>query len=108
MLPKPTNMYYPANGDELDQKYMAHDVAKANEILDRLMPDKASDGYRLMSNGERMSIDIWSFESFAPFPEVAEMVINNWKVVGIHGNNMADMKEAYDLAIAENTDDFFL
>ena len=108
LLPKPTNMYYPANGDELDQKYMAHDVAKANEILDRLMPDKDSDGYRLMSNGERMSIDIWSFESFAPFPEVAEMVINNWKVVGIHGNNMADMKEAYDLAIAENTDDFFL
>jgi len=108
LLPKPTNMYYPANGDELDKKYMNVDIAKANEILDRLMPDKDSDGYRLMSNGERMSIDIWSFESFAPFPEIAEMVINNWKVVGIHGNNMADMKEAYNLAIKENTDDFFL
>ena len=90
-MPKPDNMYYP--GPELEQKYMNLDVAKANEILDGIMPDKDGDGYRLMSNGERMSIDIWNREAFAPFPEMAEMIINNWKAIGIHGNINTHIKE---------------
>ncbi len=106
LMPKPDNMYYP--GPELEQKYMNLDVAKANEILDGIMPDKDGDGYRLMSNGERMSIDIWNREAFAPFPEMAEMIINNWKAIGIHGNNNSDMKEAQTLAYKENTNDMLL
>jgi len=106
LMPKPDNMYYP--GPELEQKYMNLDVAKANEILDGIMPDKDGDGYRLMSNGDKMSIDIWNREAFAPFPEMAEMIINNWKAIGIHGNNNSDMKEAQDLAYKENTNDMLL
>ena len=107
LMPKPGNMYYP--GPELEYKYMEKNVAKANEILDKLMPDKDSDGYRLMSNGKRLSIDIWNNESFAPFlPEVAEMIINNWKAIGIHGVNKANMEEAHALAQKENTDDMLL
>jgi len=106
LMPKPDNMYYP--GPELEQKYMNLDVAKANEILDGIMPDKDGDGYRLMSNGDRLSIDIWNREAFAPFPEMAEMIINNWKAIGIHGNNNSDMKEAQTLAYKENTNDMLL
>jgi peptide/nickel transport system substrate-binding protein len=89
LMPPKGHPYFP--GEDLEFKYMEHEPAKSIEILDRIMPDKDEDGFRLMDNGEPIVVDIWSTESFAPFPDIAELIINDWAKVGIKGENKADL-----------------
>ena len=95
--------YYP--GPQLEFKYMDHDLEKANEILDGIMPNKNADGYRLMSNGEPINILLWANNSFVRYPDIAEMIVNDWKEVGIMGEVKADQGQALSKAQKDNTMD---
>jgi len=101
LMPPVGHPYYP--GPEFEFKYMNQDRALAIEMLDKIMPDKNADGFRLMSNGDPIVIDIWSTESFAPFPDIAELVINDWAKVGIMGENKADLGQQMTEALRSNT-----
>ena len=56
MAPLPESPYY--IGDEMANQYIEYDVDLANEYLDKVLPDKDADGYRLGPDGERFILDV--------------------------------------------------
>jgi peptide/nickel transport system substrate-binding protein len=49
----------PLYNESLANQYTEYDVAKANEFLDKVLPDKDAEGMRLGKDGQRVSI-IWT------------------------------------------------
>jgi peptide/nickel transport system substrate-binding protein len=77
--------YFP--GPEYKMLHVAHDVAKANEMLDKLGLDKKDgEGYRLRSDGGgRLRLALTTYVGFLPFTRIAEMIVEQWKRIGIRG-----------------------
>ncbi len=70
----------------MDTQYVEYDVTKANEYLDKVLPNKDSEGFRLDKNGKRFSI-IFSVQNDLTYGtnwvQIAEMLVGYWKAVGI-------------------------
>ncbi|MFN8524571.1 MAG: ABC transporter substrate-binding protein [Chloroflexota bacterium] len=69
------------------------DVKKANQILDSIGLDKKdAEGYRLRTDGQgRLRLELMTQSGvFFPLTKVAEMIRDQWKVIGLQ----ADVKEA--------------
>ncbi|CAG0933762.1 Periplasmic alpha-galactoside-binding protein [Thermoflexales bacterium] len=79
----PWHPYYP--GDEVAQRYTEFDQAKANELLDSIGLDKKNaEGYRLYQGTETpVTIEISVVPAFGPWPDVAQLIAQNWEEVGI-------------------------
>lgn len=72
--------------DGYGQKYLEYDVDLANELLDGLgLTERDSEGYRLRSDGERLSLSISfrPFETGASAVDAYELVASYWEAVGI-------------------------
>ncbi len=84
-IPVATNPYNP--GEETYRTlWHNHDPDRANEMLDEIgLDQKDGDGYRLRSDGQgRLQIQISANTAwFLPFPEMAEMIGQHWKQIGI-------------------------
>jgi peptide/nickel transport system substrate-binding protein len=78
--------YFP--GPEYRTLHTAHDVKKANEMLDKLGLDKKDgEGYRLRTDGGgRLRLALTTYLGFLPFTRIAEMVVEQWKKIGIQGD----------------------
>jgi peptide/nickel transport system substrate-binding protein len=78
--------YFP--GPEYRTLHVAYDVKKANEMLDKLGLDKKdSEGYRLRTDGGgRLRLALTTYLGFLPFTRIAEMVVEQWKKIGIRGD----------------------
>ena len=59
-------------------KWTQYDVAEANKMLDAIVPDKDADGFRTY-NGEKINLIVLA----ASAGDNAEMMIEDWKAVGI-------------------------
>lgn len=70
----------------MDTQYVEYDVAKANEYLDKVLPDKDAEGFRLDKNGKRFQI-IFTVQNDLSYGtnwvQIAELLIGYWKAVGI-------------------------
>ena len=77
IMPVAGSAYYP--GPELEYKYMEFDRDKANMMLDEIMPDKNDEGFRLMSNGEVLNINIYGGQ----FADTMELLKSDLDKVGI-------------------------
>ncbi|MBM4460586.1 MAG: ABC transporter substrate-binding protein [Chloroflexi bacterium] len=82
-IPDPVMPEYP--GDEWRNKWHTLDLAQANALLDKIGLDKKdAEGYRLRSDGKgRLRIEIDCTSSFLAYPKLAEMVVPQWKKIGI-------------------------
>ena len=80
-VPAPFHPYYP--GDEYAFKYTQYDVSKANKILDGIMPKKGSDGFRVMSNGKTLDIEIGVVPAFGAWTDIAQLIVGNWAEIGV-------------------------
>jgi peptide/nickel transport system substrate-binding protein len=80
------NPYFP--GAEWRTKWATHDVAQANELLDKVgLTDKDGNGYRLRRDGKgRIRMDFQATAGFADFPGIGEMVKRQWQAIGIDMN----------------------
>jgi peptide/nickel transport system substrate-binding protein len=78
--------YFP--GPEFKTLHTAYDVRKANEMLDKLGLDKKdAEGYRLRADGSgRLQIALTTYVGFLPFTKIAEMIVEQWKKIGIRGD----------------------
>jgi peptide/nickel transport system substrate-binding protein len=81
MVPPPSHDYYP--GDEHALKYTEYNPDLANQWLDEILPNKDADGFRLMSNGERLNIVLTTAPIFGPWIDIAEQVGVAWDAVGV-------------------------
>jgi peptide/nickel transport system substrate-binding protein len=77
--------YFP--GQEYKTLHTAYDVKKANEMLDKLgLTKKDPEGYRLRTDGGgRLRLALTTYVGFLPFSRVAEMIVEQWKAIGIRG-----------------------
>ena len=83
--PGERTLYFP--GPEYKTLHCAYDVKQANAMLDKLgLTKKDSEGYRLRADGGgRLRLSLTTYLGFLPFTQVAEMVVQQWKQIGIRG-----------------------
>lgn len=76
----------PLFNEQLTTQYLDYDVAKANEALDKVLPDKDADGMRLNpKTGEKLSIvfTVQTGDYGLRFLDVAELLKKYYAAVGI-------------------------
>jgi len=83
--PGERTLYFP--GPEYKTLHTAYDVKKANEMLDKLgLSKKDGEGYRLRADGKgRLRLALTTYLGFLPFTKIAEMMVEQWKKIGIRG-----------------------
>ena len=83
--PGDRTLYFP--GPEFRTLHTAFDVKKANDLLDALgLTKKDSEGYRLRADGGgRLRLALTTYLGFLPFTRIAEMIVEQWKRIGIRG-----------------------
>jgi peptide/nickel transport system substrate-binding protein len=99
----------PLYNEQLCNQYIEFDVDLANEYLDKVLPDKDAEGYRLQSDGERFNpifTVINDSNEGQHWVQVAEILIEHWKKVGVEAllNSVGDavwneQREANDIEI---------
>ena len=73
----------PLYNEKLAKQYTEFDPAKANQILDALLPNKDGDGYRLDEQGRRLSIIFELDQTRTTFLDMFELVVPMYQAVGI-------------------------
>jgi peptide/nickel transport system substrate-binding protein len=83
--PLPTTPYY---NETLAKQYTEYDVDLANEYLDKVLPEKDGDGWRLRPDGERLSfvLEVATGGEFPEMPDAAALVADYWRAVGVDAN----------------------
>ena len=85
----------PLYNEQLATQYLEYNVDLANEYLDKVLPQKDAEGYRLGSDGNRFSI-IMSIANDLSYGttwvQISELLIEQWRAVGIEVtlNSMPD------------------
>ena len=82
ILPTQGHPHHP--GPEWETKNIEYDVDRANELLDKIVPNRGSDGYRTLPSGEELQYFVGTAPAFGAWPEITEHVANNYKAVGIN------------------------
>ncbi|MGB1834780.1 MAG: ABC transporter substrate-binding protein, partial [bacterium] len=80
-VPAPFHPYYP--GDEYAFRYTEFEPEEASAMLDKILPNKNSDGHRLMSNGQVLDIEIGVVPQFGAWTDIAQLIVENWAEVGV-------------------------
>ncbi|MEO9297265.1 ABC transporter substrate-binding protein [Devosia alba] len=73
----------PLYNEQLSKQFTEFDPARANEMLDAIIPDKDGDGYRLDSEGRRVSIIFEIDQSRTTFLDMFELALPMFRAVGI-------------------------
>ena len=56
----------------------------ANKLLDEVIPNRGSDGFRTLPSGESFVYSIGATPAFGPWPDVAEQAARFFKAVGVN------------------------
>ncbi|MCB0171341.1 MAG: ABC transporter substrate-binding protein, partial [Anaerolineae bacterium] len=81
-VPAPNHPYYP--GDEYAQMYTQFDPDTANEMLDSVgLTERDEEGFRTLPSGERLEIEISVVPAFGNWPDVAQIIAQQWGDVGV-------------------------
>jgi peptide/nickel transport system substrate-binding protein len=70
----------------MDTQYTEYDVAKANEYLDKMLPNKGADGFRLGPDGKKFTINfiVQNDLGFGTwYVQLAELLKGYWNAVGV-------------------------
>jgi peptide/nickel transport system substrate-binding protein len=89
----------------MDTQYVEYDVAKANEYLDKVVPDKDAQGFRLDKDGKRLKI-IYTVQNDLGYGtyyvQLAELLLGYWKKVGIDMTLNSVTGQVYEEARKKN------
>lgn len=80
-VPAPFHPYYP--GDEHAFKYTEYDPDRASEILDGVLPDKDSDGFRTLPDGSSLDIEVGVVPQFGAWTDIGQLIVEQWAEVGV-------------------------
>jgi len=73
----------PLYNERLAKQHTEYDPARANEILDGILPEKDDDGVRLMSNGERLTIIFEIDQVRTTFLDMFELALPMMREIGV-------------------------
>lgn len=101
--PDPASQYY---DEEFAKQYTEYNVALANEHLDRVLPDKDAEGFRLGPDGQRLTV---VFEMIARPDDVDlfEILVLHWAEVGIDAQIRTMDRSLRDTRLQANLPDGF-
>ncbi len=81
VAPRPQSSLY---NEQLATQYTEFNPDDANAELDKVLPDKDAEGFRLMPDGTRLTIAMEAITSLQPeWPDVLQLVQQYWADVGI-------------------------
>jgi len=79
--PRPESPFY---NERLATQYTEFNPELANEHLDRVMPERDAEGFRLRPDGQRFTFTVVINQEFRPdWVDVMQLVARNWREVGI-------------------------
>ena len=81
--PQATSPFY---NERLAKQYTEYDVDLANEYLDKVLPDKDDDGFRLRPDGEQLVFNVDVISVKPDWIDTMEMVKGYWAEVGVNIN----------------------
>lgn len=96
----------PMYNEQLTNQFTEYNVDLANEYLDKVLPDKDADGYRLRPDGERLSIIFTVSNDLGygvDWVNKAEVLIGYWDAVGVEVVLNAIANEVFVEARDNNT-----
>lgn len=70
--------------ERLATQYTEFDPDQASAILDGILPEKDSDGFRLDANGDRLTIIFEIDQARATFVDMFELLVPMWRDVGVN------------------------
>ena len=80
LCPRPTSPYY---NETLAKQYTEYDVAKANEYLDKALPNKGADGMRTKPDGSPFSFVLEISNTGVEWTNAGPMLEKYFKAVGV-------------------------
>ena len=84
IAPGDKTLFSPGPDSEWRGKWSAHDPKQANALLDQLgLTKRDAEGYRLRSDGKRLSLEIMTYLSFMNYTALGEMIAEDYKEIGI-------------------------
>ena len=78
--PRPESPYY---HEKLAKQYTEYDPDLANDYLDKVVPEKNSDGIRLRPDGQKLSFQVETAASQPDLGDGLDLVRGYWRAVGI-------------------------
>ena len=103
VAPSETVPYSP--GPEWRKKWSSYDPAQSNQLLDKIgLPKKDGEGYRLRTDGKgRLRIELQtSAGAFVPHTQIAEMIKEQWKKIGIQADPKETERSLFFTRVAGN------
>ncbi len=97
----------PLYNETLTKQYIEFDLDKANEYLDKVLPEKDADGFRLDSTGKRLSIIFTVQSDFGEgshWVQLAELLVKYWAAVGVEVNLDVVTRSVHDESRTKTND----
>ena len=77
---RPESKFY---DEEFAKQFTAHDPARANQHLDKVMPQKDGEGFRLRPDGKRFTLVVESATANTDMNDILQLLQQHAKVVGL-------------------------
>jgi peptide/nickel transport system substrate-binding protein len=94
----------PLYNEQLATQYVAFDPARANELLDTLIPNKDGEGYRLLENGQRLTIIFEIDQVRQTFVDSFQLVLPMFRAVGIDTQMRTMDRSLWEVRVREGGD----
>lgn len=94
----------PLFNERLMTQHTEYDPARANEILDGILPEKDSEGYRLDAAGNRVSIIFEIDQARTTFLDMFELVLPMFQQVGIDAQMRSMDRSLWETRVREGRD----
>ncbi len=97
----------PFANEQMSFQYTEYDVELANQMLDEIIPERSSDGFRLGPDGESLVITADVASSRTPDTDTLQLIAQQWREIGINLNvNVIDRSIQWERKAANESEIF--
>jgi peptide/nickel transport system substrate-binding protein len=98
----------PFYNEKMATQYIEFDVAKANESLDKVLPNKGADGFRLGPDGKPFKFSLEIANANKSEVDSGVMIAKYWKAVGVNVEALSEDRALYYTRKGNNDGEAFL
>lgn len=98
----------PFYNEKMAKQYVEYDVAKANEFLDKILPEKGTDGFRLTPDGKPFKFGLEIANANQSEVDSGNMIVKYWQAVGVNVEAIAEDRTLYYTRKGNNDGNAFL
>lgn len=98
----------PFYSEKMATQYVEYDVAKANEALDKILPRKGADGFRLTPDGKPFKFGLEIANANQSEVDSGNMIVKYWQAVGVNVQAVSEDRTLYYSRKGNNDGEAFL